>query len=99
MGPNNELELYVVGHSAKAVKAEHNLRAVCDALLPGRYQLRITDVLEDADAAEAANIVATPALIRRRPLPIRVMVGDLSLRAELLYGLGLDADADDGKGT
>ena len=81
------------------MKAEHNLRAVCDALLPGRYQLRITDVLEDADAAEAANIVATPALIRRQPLPVRVMVGDLSLRDELLYGLGLDADADDGKGT
>ena len=99
MGPNYELELFVVGHSAKAEKAEHNLRMVCDALLAGRYHLRITDVIEDAAAAEAANIVATPALVRRQPLPVRVMVGDLSMRAELLYGLGLDADADDGKGT
>jgi circadian clock protein KaiB len=87
-----ELELFVVGHSSKAQMAEHNLRRVCDARLAGRYDLRITDVLEDADAAEAANIVATPALVRRAPLPIRVVVGDLSERSALLYGLGLDSD-------
>ncbi len=90
-----DLELFVVGHSSKAEKAEQNLRRVCEAKLAGRYQLRITDVLEDADAAEAANIVATPALVRRAPLPVRVVVGDLSLRSELLYGLGLDRDVDD----
>ncbi len=95
MTPTYELELFVVGHSAKAEKAEHNLRSVCDALLAGRYELRITDVVEDADAAEAANIVATPALVRRTPLPVRVVVGDLSLRRELLYGLGLESDGDD----
>jgi circadian clock protein KaiB len=89
-----ELELFVVGHSAKAQKAEHNVRRVCDTKLAGRYDLRITDVLEDADAAEAANIVATPALVRRAPLPIRVVVGDLSERSALLYGLGLEDEAE-----
>ena len=89
------LELFVVGHSAKAELAEQNLRRLCEAKLAGRYELRITDVLEDADAAEAANIVATPALVRRIPLPVRVVVGDLSQRDELLYGLGLERDGDD----
>ena len=90
-----ELELFVVGHSSKAEKAEQNLRRLCEARLPGCYQIRITDVLEDADAAEAANIVATPALVRRAPLPIRVVVGDLSVRSELLYGLGLEVEEND----
>lgn len=95
MAVEYNLELFVVGHSSKAEKAEQNLRRLCEAKLAGRYELRITDVLEDADAAEAANIVATPALVRRTPLPVRVVVGDLSLRRELLYGLGLESDGDD----
>jgi circadian clock protein KaiB len=90
-----DLELFVVGHSTKAQRAEQNVRRVCDERLAGRYRLQITDVLEDAAAAEAANIVATPALVRRTPLPVRVVVGDLSRRRELLFGLGLEADADD----
>ncbi|MDB4993546.1 MAG: circadian clock protein KaiB [Myxococcaceae bacterium] len=94
MSMEYELELFVVGHSSKAQRAEQNVRRVCDARLAGRYDLRVTDVLEDADAAEAANIVATPALVRRAPLPVRVVVGDLSERSALLYGLGLD-DSDD----
>ncbi len=89
-----ELELFVVGESAKAQLAERNLRLLCDARLAGRYELRVTDVLEDADAAEAANIVATPALVRRAPLPVRMVVGDLSMRDALLYGLGLEGDSD-----
>lgn len=88
------LELFVVGHSSKAKMAEHNLRRLCEAKLAGRYELRITDVLDDAEAAEAANIVATPALVRRAPLPVRVVVGDLSERAALVFGLGLESDDD-----
>lgn len=90
-----ELELFVVGGSVKAQRAEQNLRRLCDALLAGRYELRITDVLDNADAAEEANIVATPALVRRAPLPVRMVVGDLSERDALAYGLGLDADMAD----
>jgi circadian clock protein KaiB len=95
MNVKYQLELFVVGRSSKAQKAEHNLRRLCDAKLSGRYELRITDVLENADAAEAANIVATPALVRRAPLPVRMVVGDLSERDALLHGLGLEADGDD----
>lgn len=95
MAVTYSLELFVVGHSAKAELAEQNLRRLCEAKLAGRYELRITDVLEDAEAAEAANIVATPALVRRTPLPVRMVVGDLSQRNELLYGLGLDRDDSD----
>ena len=94
-----QLELFVVGRSTKAQQAEHNLRRLCEAKLAGRYELRITDVLENADAAEAANIVATPALVRRTPLPVRVVVGDLSQRTALAYGLGLDAEGDDLEGS
>lgn len=86
------LELFVVGQSAKAQAAERNLRRLCDEKIAGRYELRITDVLENAEAAEAANIIATPALVRRAPLPVRMLVGDLSERSALVHGLGLERD-------
>lgn len=95
MATEYELELFVVGRSSKAQRAEHNLRRLCEARLAGRYELRITDILENADAAEEANIIATPALVRRAPLPQRVVVGDLTERSALAYALGLDADGDD----
>ncbi len=94
-----QLELFVVGQSAKARQAEHNLRRLCDARIAGRYELRITDVLENAEAAEAANIIATPALVRRSPLPVRVVIGDLSQRDALAYGLGLESPLEGPEGT
>jgi circadian clock protein KaiB len=94
-----QLELFVVGSSTKARLAEDNLRRFCDARIPGRYQLRITDVLENADAAEAANIIATPALVRRAPLPVRVLVGDLSRRDALARGLDLESATEALEGT
>ncbi|MDB4928957.1 MAG: KaiB domain protein [Myxococcaceae bacterium] len=96
MADRYELELFVVGHSAKAERAESNLRRLCEARLAGRYELRVTDVLEDAEAAEAANIIATPALMRRAPLPVRVVVGDLSQHDALVRGLGLEEEEKDG---
>jgi circadian clock protein KaiB len=99
MRPTYQLELFVVGHSVKAQRAEHNLRRLCDAKLAGLYELRITDVLENADRAEEANIVATPAVVRRAPLPARMVVGDLSERDALAYGLGLEADPHDLEGS
>lgn len=96
MATEYELELFVVGHSSKGQAAEHNVRRLCDTRLAGRYALRVTDVLEDTEAAEAANIIATPALVRKAPLPVRVIVGDLSEMGELASGLGLESEGASG---
>ena len=87
-----ELDLFVVAGSSKAEHAERNVRRLCASRLRGAYELRIIDVLEDGEAAEAANIVATPALVRRTPLPVRMIVGDLSDQEVLAQGLGLELD-------
>ena len=87
------LELYVVGQSARSMAAIANLERICRSWLDGRYELTIVDVLDHPEAAEAANIVATPTLIRRAPAPIRRLVGDLSPTDVVLRGLGLEDDA------
>lgn len=88
-----QLELYVVGQSVRSVTAIVNLKRILAAnRLEGRYDLTIVDVLDQPDAAEAANIVATPTLIRRTPTPVRRMVGDLSTTDAVVRGLGLDLE-------
>lgn len=40
--------------------------------------LEVVDVLQDPQRAEDARILATPTLVREWPLPVRILVGDLS---------------------
>jgi circadian clock protein KaiB len=91
-GETIRLELYVVGQSARSMAAIANLERICRSWLDGRYELTIVDVLDHPEAAEAANIVATPTLIRRAPSPVRRLVGDLSPTDVVLRGLGLEDD-------
>lgn len=73
-----ELELYVLGMSARSEAAVENLRVICREMPNGECAVRVIDVLEQPERAEEANVIATPTLIRRAPLPVRRVVGDLS---------------------
>ncbi len=83
------LELYITGTSLNSAQAVANLRKICEERLTGIYRLEVIDVLENPQAAEDANILATPTLIRRLPQPIQLLVGDLSRTRQVLHGLGL----------
>ncbi len=87
-----QLELYVVGQSPSSQAAIENLRAICDGVLAGRCHVRIVDVLDEPDAAEQANILATPTLIKRAPVPVRRIIGDLSVTRDVLDGLDLNRE-------
>jgi len=86
------LELYVAGQSRNSQAAISNLRRLCERELAGRCDVLVVDVLEDPDAAEAGNIVATPTLIKRAPPPVRRIVGDLSQTEAVLDGLDFERD-------
>ena len=86
------LELYIIGQSARSQTAVANLDRLCRGLPAGRCRVTIVDVLEHPEAAETANIVATPTLIRRAPAPVRRLVGDLSITEIVVRGLGLEPD-------
>lgn len=89
--PDLHLELYIVGHSRNSQTAVANLRRLCEHELHGRCELHIVDILENPEAAEANNIVATPTLIRRAPPPVRRIVGDLSMMEAVLDSLDSEA--------
>ena len=84
------LDLYVVGNSPSAKIALANLRRICEERLGNAYALQVVDVLENPEAAEEANIVATPTLIKRDPPPVRRIIGDLSATETVLRSLDID---------
>ena len=81
--------LYVTGLSARVEHALEEFRRGCDQQLRGHYELVVIDVLEHPEAAEAEKILATPTLIKERPLPTRRVTGDLSDPARVLDILGV----------
>jgi circadian clock protein KaiB len=85
-------DLYVAGHTQRALQAASNLRHICDRYLNNHYELRLIDVQQHPDLAEAAGILATPATVRVMPLPSCRVIGDLSDPAKVLAALGLRGD-------
>ena len=87
-----DLRLYVAGQSPKSILAIENLRRVCDEYLPSRHRIEVIDLLETPELARAAEIIAVPTLVRRLPLPVRTIIGDLSDTDRVLVGLQLRPD-------
>jgi circadian clock protein KaiB len=87
--PQFHLTLYISGGSPRAELAVANLRQICDHELRGQYELEVVDVLEEPERAEEAKILATPTLIKQLPPPLRRVIGDLSDKEKVLFGLAL----------
>jgi circadian clock protein KaiB len=83
------LALYITGMTARSAAALTLVRALCDEHLEGRYQLEVIDLYEQPALARTDQIIASPTLVKRRPLPQRRLIGDLSNRDRVLVGLGL----------
>ena len=84
-----ELRLYVAGQTAKSIRALANLRALCAERLKGPFRIQVIDLLKHPQLARGDQIVAIPTLVKKLPLPIRKVVGDLSNTVEVLVGLDL----------
>lgn len=70
--------IYVVANRPSSRMALANLRALCEANVPGDYELEVVDVLHQPQRAEVARIMVTPTVVKLAPLPRRRVVGDLS---------------------
>jgi circadian clock protein KaiB len=83
------LRLYVTGMTPRSARAVNNLRAICDEYLEGRYDLEVIDIYQQPVLAVGEQIVAAPTLIKKLPLPMRRIIGDMSNRDRVLLGLDL----------
>ncbi|HZG49349.1 MAG TPA: circadian clock KaiB family protein [Thermoleophilaceae bacterium] len=82
-----ELTLFVSGASSSSARAITNARELFETHLPGRYDLTIVDVNQDPELARGSRVLATPTLLKGRPGPERMVVGDLSDGDRVLLAL------------
>jgi circadian clock protein KaiB len=81
--------LFITGATPNSIRAVTNIKLICEEHLTGRYFLEIIDVYQQGAVAEKEQLIALPLLIKKKPLPERRMIGDLSDTEKVLKGLGL----------
>jgi circadian clock protein KaiB len=86
---NYVLRLYVAGISEKSVQAIQNIQQICNEHLKGRYDLEVVDIFEHPVLAKGEQILATPTLLKKLPLPLRRFIGDMTETERILVGLDL----------
>jgi circadian clock protein KaiB len=84
-----ELRLYVAGQTSKSITAFANLKKICEEHIPGKYNIEVVDLLKNPTLAKGDQILAIPTLVRKLPMPIRKIIGDLSDTERVLVGLDL----------
>jgi len=85
------LRLYVAGQSPKALTALANLKKICEEQLDGKYGIEVIDLLKNPQLGKEDQILALPTLVRKLPVPVRKIIGDLSDTERVLVGLDLKA--------
>ncbi len=83
------LKLYVAGTSRRSAAAIRTITEICEQYLKGRYDLRIIDIYQKPTLARGEQIVAAPTLIKKLPIPLRRLIGDLADVEKVLVGLDL----------
>ena len=87
--PKFLLRLYVTGQTPRSIKSIDNLKRFCEKHLRGKYEIEVIDIYQQPALAAENQIIAAPTLIKRLPLPLRRLVGDISNQERVLSGLDL----------
>ena len=83
------LRLFVTGMTPRSSRAISTIKTICQEHLQDRYQLEVIDLYRQPTLARDEQIVATPTLVKKFPLPLRRFIGDLSDKEKVLTGLEL----------
>ena len=84
-----QLRLYIAGNTPKSMSALANLKKYCEEHLSGKYEIEVIDLLIKPQLASGDQILAVPTLVRKVPIPIRKIIGDLSNEEKVLVGLNI----------
>jgi circadian clock protein KaiB len=83
------LQLFIAEMSPRSLRAVTNMQRICAQELEGRYRLEVVDLYKQPHLAQGEQIIALPALIKKAPPPLRMVIGDMSDTRRVLLGLNL----------
>lgn len=80
--------LYIMGQSAKSVRALANLKRICDHYLDDAiYEIEAVDLQVSPELALLDQVIIIPTLVKLLPEPVIKLYGDLSNTEKVLEGL------------
>ncbi len=83
------LRLYIAGTTVHSIRAIEHIKKICEDHLQGRYELEVIDIYQQTEFCKQENILAAPTLIKRLPLPLQRIIGDMSKTEKVLVGLNI----------
>jgi circadian clock protein KaiB len=83
------LQLYVSGMSPRSMEAIENINKICSEFLEDSFQLEIIDLYKHPEVASEQQVIFSPSLIKRHPLPKKTLVGTFSDTQKVIRGLGI----------
>ncbi len=83
------LRLYITGITPRSTLAIASVKKICEEHLKGRYELEVIDIYQQPNLARGEQIIAAPTLVKKLPLPLRRLIGDMSDAEKFLVGIDL----------
>ena len=83
------LRLYIAGNNLRSRMAVENVKKICEEYLEGRYELEVIDIYQDQTKNPVDLVLAAPTLVKKLPLPLRKVIGDMTKKDKVLVGLDL----------
>jgi circadian clock protein KaiB len=83
------LRLYVAGLTPRSQEAIRTVTAICKEHLAGRCDLEVIDLYQNPVLAKGEQIIAAPTLIKKLPMPLRKIIGNMADKDKILVGLDL----------
>lgn len=83
------LQLYVSGMSPNSMEAITNIKRFCKEFLGDAFELEIIDIYKQPEMAVDHQIVFSPSLVKKFPLPKKTLIGTLEDVDKLVKALGL----------
>jgi circadian clock protein KaiB len=86
------LRLFVTGMTPRSLEAFRSIKLLCETRLSNTYELEVIDIYQNPSLARDEQIVAVPTLIKKLPLPMRRLIGNLANEKRVLIGLNLSPE-------
>jgi len=86
-----KFSVYIARETRMSALALDRPTKICEETVPGEYEIEVIDIAKHPDIARNYNIVATPAVFRTLPAPLRKSIGDLSDKDKSDMGIRLTA--------
>ncbi len=82
------LQLYISGMSQRSMTAIENIKLLCDEYFTDNFELEIIDIYKKPEVAQEQQIVFSPSLIKKFPLPKKILIGTFSDKEKVIKALG-----------